>query len=94
MQPPGDLLGKIRAGARRGPVISHARIIAHPITRPEFATPAGIIESPNEWSMSFWNDDTGQFNYGDLSEAAVLLLGRVTYEGFAVALAEHGASDG
>lgn len=44
--------------------------------------------------MSFWNDDTGQFNYGDLSEAAVLLLGRVTYEGFAVALAEHGASDG
>jgi len=42
---------------------------------PEFATPAGIIESPNEWSMSFWNDDTGQINYGDLSEAAVLLAG-------------------
>jgi len=51
----------------------------------EFVTLDGIIEAPNEWSMSYWNDDIGQFKYEELFEAEALLLGRATYEDFAAA---------
>ncbi|HEY3630264.1 MAG TPA: dihydrofolate reductase family protein [Jatrophihabitantaceae bacterium] len=51
----------------------------------EFVTLDGIIEAPNEWSMSYWNDDIGDFKYEELFAADALLLGRTTYEGFAAA---------
>ena len=51
----------------------------------EFITLDGIIEAPNEWSMSYWNDDIGTFKHDELFEADAQLLGRVTYDGFAAA---------
>src|SRR5258708_5793263 len=51
----------------------------------EFVTLDGVIEAPNEWSMSYWNDDIGDFKYEELFAADALLLGRTTYDGFAAA---------
>ena len=51
----------------------------------EFVTLDGVMEAPNEWSFPYWNDDIGRFKYEELFEAEALLLGRVTYEGFAQA---------
>ena len=51
----------------------------------EFITLDGIIEAPNEWSMSYWNDDIGTFKHDELFDADAQLLGRVTYDGFAAA---------
>ncbi len=51
----------------------------------EFVTLDGIMEAPNEWSMSYWNDDIAQFKNEELFDADALLLGRATYEGFAAA---------
>jgi dihydrofolate reductase len=51
----------------------------------EFMTLDGVIEAPNKWSSPYWNDDIGQFKHGELFGVDALLLGRVTYEGFAAA---------
>jgi len=51
----------------------------------EFVTLDGVMEAPNEWSFPYWNDDIAQFKYEELYEAEALLLGRVTYDGFAAA---------
>lgn len=51
----------------------------------EFMTLDGIVEAPNEWSMSYWNDDIAQFKNEELFDAGALLLGRMTYDGFAAA---------
>ena len=46
----------------------------------EFITLDGIIEAPNEWSMSYWNDDIGTFKHDELFEADAQLLGRTEFE--------------
>jgi len=51
----------------------------------EFVTVDGVMESPHLWSSSFWSDDIGQFKQAELFAVDALLLGRVTYEGFAAA---------
>jgi dihydrofolate reductase len=51
----------------------------------EFMTLDGIVEAPDQWSMSFWNDNIAQFKTEEMQEADALLLGRVTYDGFAAA---------
>jgi dihydrofolate reductase len=50
----------------------------------EFITLDGIVENP-EWSMSYWNDNIAQFKAEEMQQADALLLGRVTYDGFAAA---------
>lgn len=50
-----------------------------------FVTLDGVIESPEKWSFDFQSDDTDQHNLDVLLPADDLLLGRVTYEGFAAA---------
>ena len=50
-----------------------------------FITLDNVVEEPHLWSGAFQSDDTGELNDAVLQEADALLLGRVTYEGFAAA---------
>ncbi|MEV4224127.1 dihydrofolate reductase family protein [Nonomuraea sp. NPDC049725] len=45
----------------------------------------GVIERPEEWSMDYWSDEAESHALATLKAADALLMGRVTYEGFAEA---------
>jgi len=49
----------------------------------EFVSLDGVMEDPR-WTFTYWNDEIAQFK-GEESSADALLLGRVTYQGFAAA---------
>ena len=51
----------------------------------EYVTLVGLIGEPGLWSSPFWSEDTSNFKHDELFACGVLLLGRVTYEGFAKA---------
>ena len=57
----------------------------------EFMTLDGVIEEPQNWSFPYWGDDIAAFKnaelFGDdaMPGSDTMLLGRVTYEGFAEA---------
>jgi dihydrofolate reductase len=59
----------------------------------EFLSLDGVMEDPGGaeqfehggWTRSYWDDGIGKFKYEELFAADALLLGRVTYEGFAAA---------
>ena len=55
------------------------------LTVTSFITLDNVVEDPHLWSGAFQSEDTGELNDAVLREADVLLLGRVTYEGFAAA---------
>jgi len=44
----------------------------------------GVFENP-AWTMPFWNDELAKLQKEFLFSSEALLLGRVTYEGFASA---------
>jgi len=44
----------------------------------------GIMEEP-AWTFKYWNDEIAQFKGEESSASDALLLGRVTYQGFAAA---------
>ena len=50
-----------------------------------FITLDNVVEDPHLWSGEFQSEDTGAYNWAVLEEADAMLLGRVTYEGFAAA---------
>src|SRR5919199_380557 len=50
----------------------------------EYVTLDGVIENPT-WTGPYWNDEIAKFKFDELFESDALLLGRVTYEGFAKA---------
>ena len=50
----------------------------------EFVSLDGVVESP-AWTFQFESADRDQYKFDELSAADALLLGRVTYEGFAAA---------
>lgn len=50
----------------------------------EYVSLDGVIENP-AWSGPYWNDEISQFKFDELFASDALLLGRVTYEGFAKA---------
>jgi dihydrofolate reductase len=50
----------------------------------EFVSLDGVIENPG-WTFQFESEDRDQFKFDELAAADALLLGRVTYEGFAAA---------
>lgn len=50
-----------------------------------FMTLDGVVEAPDQWSFPFWSDETGKFKLDEVRATDALLLGRVTYEGFAAA---------
>jgi dihydrofolate reductase len=47
-----------------------------------FMTLDGVIESPQEWSPPYWDDEHASYASTLLFSADALLLGRATYEGF------------
>jgi dihydrofolate reductase len=51
----------------------------------EFVTLDGVMEAPHQWSFPFWGDDIGKFKFDEHFASDALLLGRITYEGFAAA---------
>jgi hypothetical protein len=53
----------------------------------------GIIDEPQKWSLRFWNDAIAKFKTEELLSADALLLGRVTYEGFAAAWTKRSTED-
>src|SRR5918994_7751162 len=50
-----------------------------------FITLDNVVEEPHLWSGRFQSEDTGELNAAVLRESDAMLLGRVTYEGFAAA---------
>lgn len=59
----------------------------------EFLTLDGVMEDPGGdsdfkykgWSMPYWDDEIGKLKFDELFAADALLLGRITYQGFAKA---------
>jgi len=53
----------------------------------EYVTLDGIMEDPGGggWSFPFWSEESAKFKADELFASDGLLLGRVTYEGFAAA---------
>lgn len=51
----------------------------------EFISLDGVIEAPHEWHFPFFGDDASQYKLDEVFATDALLLGRVTYEGFAAA---------
>lgn len=45
----------------------------------------GVVEAPENWSFPFFNEEIGKFKLEETMASDALLLGRVTYEGFASA---------
>src|SRR5262245_46993516 len=50
-----------------------------------FMTLDGVVADPHKWSFPFWDDGIAAFKNDELKASEALLLGRVTYEGFAAA---------
>jgi dihydrofolate reductase len=44
----------------------------------------GVVQDPS-WTMKYWNDEIAKFKYAELFSSDSLLLGRITYQGFAAA---------
>lgn len=50
----------------------------------EFVSLDGVMENP-AWTFPYWNDEIAKFKGDETSASDALLLGRVTYQGFAAA---------
>jgi dihydrofolate reductase len=50
----------------------------------EFLSLDGVMEEP-AWTFPYWNDEIAKFKGEETSASEPLLLGRVTYQGFAAA---------
>src|SRR4051794_32632089 len=67
-----------------------------------FVSLDGVMEDPGgsedaghgAWTFPYWNDEIGKVKLGELVAADALLLGRVTYEGFAAAWPERSDEEG
>jgi dihydrofolate reductase len=59
----------------------------------EYVSLDGVIEDPGGaeafehggWTIPYWNDEIAKFKFDELFASDTLLLGRATYQGFAVA---------
>src|SRR5687767_6228574 len=50
----------------------------------EFVSLDGVMENPG-WTFPYWNDEIAQFKGEETAASDAMLLGRVTYQGFAAA---------
>ena len=57
------------------------------ITAGLFTSLDGVVEAPEKWTGPYFNDEVGQAVGALMAPNDALLLGRVTYEGFAAAFA-------
>ncbi len=48
-----------------------------------FVTLDGVMEAPEKWSVDYQSDDTLKSSLDVLFSSDALLLGRMTYDGFA-----------
>jgi dihydrofolate reductase len=55
------------------------------IVESTFVTLDGVISNPQDWGPPYWNEEHANYASKLLFDADALLLGRVTYEGFAQA---------
>ncbi len=53
----------------------------------EFLSLDGVMEAP-AWTFPYWNDEIAKFKGDETNASDALLLGRVTYQGFAAAWPE------
>ncbi|MFJ3791293.1 dihydrofolate reductase family protein [Kitasatospora sp. NPDC090091] len=53
------------------------------ITAGLFIAADGVVESPEQWHFPYFNDEMGAAVGAQLAAADTVLLGRVTYDGFA-----------
>ena len=60
----------------------------------EFVSVDGVMESPHEWSGQYFSEEVGKFKNDELFASDAILLGRVTYEGFAAAWPSRTDDDG
>ena len=60
----------------------------------EFVSVDGVMEAPHEWTGEYFGEDVGQFKQEELFASDAILLGRVTYEGFAAAWPSRTDDDG
>jgi dihydrofolate reductase len=60
------------------------RVLMRNIVVTEFLSLDGVMEAPG-WTFPYWNDEIAAFKGEETSASDALLLGRVTYEGFAAA---------
>lgn len=51
----------------------------------EYVSVDGVMDEPGNWSFQFWSEETAKFKEEELVNTDALLLGRLTYEGFAAA---------
>src|SRR4051812_41335291 len=51
----------------------------------EYVSLDGVMEEPGQWSFPFFSDEAAKFKYEELFASDALLLGRLTYQGFAAA---------
>ena len=82
--PGGDartLARDARAARRRKP----RRPAMRKLVESTFVTLDGVIDSPQEWSPPYWDEEHAAYASKLLFAADALLLGRATYEGFAEA---------
>ncbi|HML21947.1 MAG TPA: dihydrofolate reductase family protein [Aggregatilinea sp.] len=66
----------------------------HKIIVSQFITLDGVLDEPDKWSLDYWNDEIAQFKGDEMINAGGLLLGRVTYDGFAAAWPDRPAEEG
>jgi dihydrofolate reductase len=52
-----------------------------------------VLENPQNWSFDYWNDDIQQYVRDQLFTSDVLIMGRITYEGFAEAWSARAGAD-
>ena len=50
-----------------------------------FVTLDGVMEAPNQWAFQFGSEEQQRYKFDELFASDALLLGRVTYQGFAAA---------
>ena len=51
----------------------------------EYVSVDGVMDEPGNWSFAFWSEEASKFKEEELHATDALLLGRLTYEGFAAA---------
>ncbi|MEO3855632.1 dihydrofolate reductase family protein [Acrocarpospora sp. B8E8] len=58
-----------------------------------YVTLDGFIDNPHLWSFDYWSDEAAQYAHALLFASDILLMGRVTYEGFAAAWPGRAGAD-
>jgi dihydrofolate reductase len=59
--------------------------MARKVVASTYVTLDGFIDEPGRWSFPFWSEEASQFKAKELFASDALLLGRITYDGFAAA---------